>query len=193
MSKIKALLLLFVFPLLWPSLSHALYTELGINYQYKKTTIDSLNDIQQQGTSLTVAFYFWEQIAIEFSYTNSLYVKREKADALPTTTTQRITTQTADVYGIDAIYVLTGKQSQFQPYIKAGAAYLTKRQTVQQDTSSWSVDPLSGWGPGYGIGFKYFITNSVSIRTGWDVVKTPIDRDSFADDLSGRVGISWMF
>ncbi len=171
----------------------AFYTELGFNFNYKKTIVDNLNNIEQQGLTGSVSLYFWDQIATEISYTNSLYVKREKADSLPSTTAQRITTQYADIYGVDLIYVFTGKKEVFQPYIKGGVAYIKKKQTSQQDNSQWETPTATGWGPSYGVGFKFFLTEAFAIRVGYDVVKTPIDSSSSADDISSRIGLSWMF
>lgn len=175
--------------------AEAFYTELGFNYSYKKTVVDSLNNIEQQGITGSVSLYFWDQVATEFSYTNSLYVKRERADSIQQgSNTQRVTTQVADIYGLDLIYVFTHKKATFQPYVKGGVAYIKKSQSTFQENLQLS-DPVevSGWGPSYGLGFKFFVTEAVAFRVGWDVVRTPIGDSQYVDDQSGRVGISWMF
>ena len=172
----------------------ALYTEVGINYMYKKTFIDEMNNSEQQGTTGSVSFYFWERVAVELSYTSSVYSKRERNDA--STNDKRTTTQYAEIYGTDLIYVFADKKAKFQPYMKGGVAYIKKRQTTDVDNQPQAHNEITikpGWAPSYGVGFKFFLTEAFAIRAGWDVVRTPIDDTNYADDLSGRVGLSWIF
>lgn len=191
-------LFLFLFSALLifkPTAAHAaLGVELGVNYSYKKTFIDSMDNVEQQGTTGTVSMYFWERLAVELSYTNGLYVKKERQDASVNSTTIRVTTQYSDIYGLDLIYVFADRKARFQPFVKGGIAYIKKRQTVQIGTDpSFTIEPNPGYAPGYGAGIKFFFTESMAIRASYDVVKTPIDSNTTADDISGRVGISWMF
>ena len=180
--------------LILPITSSALIMEVGVNYSYKKTTLDSLNNVEQQGTTGSLAFYIWEQISIELSYTSGLYVKKEKQDATAGSTTVRTTTQYTDVYGTDLVYVFSDKKSRFQPFIKGGAAYIKKKQVVQIGTDpAFEIEPKPGWAPSYGVGAKYFITEALAIKAGYDVVRTPIDDTATADDVTGRIGLSWMF
>ncbi|MEI7973572.1 MAG: outer membrane beta-barrel protein, partial [Bdellovibrio sp.] len=153
--------------LLFCQISNGIATEMGLNYQYKKTSVDSLNNIEQQGITGTLSLYFWEQIATEISYTNSLYVKREKADTLASSSIQRVTTQFADVYGLDIIYVFSGRKARLQPYVKGGLAYLKKKQTYIQQADTWDSGWIVGWGPSYGAGLKFFLTEALSLRLGW--------------------------
>jgi outer membrane protein W len=171
----------------------AMYTELGLNYIYKKSYIDTLNNIEQQGTTGSVSLYFWDQIAIELSYTNSLLVKKEQ-NLSAVSNSMRVTSQVANIYAMDLIYVFGDRKASFQPYIKGGAGYIAKTQTTQIDNNPpWTVGPYNGIAPDYGIGLKYFVTDSVAIRMGYDVVITPIDNNSTAQDINGRAGLSWIF
>lgn len=173
--------------------SWSLYTELGLNYAYKKTFIDNLNNTEQQGTTGSISLYFWERVAFELSYTNSLYVKKEQ-NLSATSTSIRTTTQIADIYDLEVIYVFADRKAALQPYIKAGAAYISKRQTSQIDNNpAWSVGPYTGTAPSYGVGLKFFLTDSIALRMGYDVVTTPIDNSNSAQDINGRVGLSWIF
>jgi hypothetical protein len=54
------------------------------------------------------------------------------------------------------------------------------------------VKPKPGFGPSAGIGMKVFLSETLSLRFGYDVVRTPIDDDTTADDITGRMGISWI-
>jgi opacity protein-like surface antigen len=182
-----SLLLFFVVP------AEAMYTELGLNYIYKKSFIDSLNNTEQQGTTGSISLYFWDQIAIELSYTNSLMVKNEQ-NISSVSPSVRVTSEVANIYAADLIYVFADRKAMFQPYIKGGAGYMTKTQTTQIDNNPpWTVGPYSGIAPDYGIGLKFFITDSVAIRLGYDVVITPIDNNNTAQDINGRAGLSWIF
>lgn len=172
--------------------AQAVFVELGINYAYKKSTYDGLNNTEQQSTTGSLSFYAWEQLGIELSYTNGLYVQKAKSYG-SSVALQRTTTQYSDIYGADLIYLLTGKQSRFQPFIKGGAAYIRKKQIVQDDGQPANeAVPPAGVAPSYGAGLKYFLTESLAIRAGYDVIRTPIDSNTTVDDVTGRVGLSWV-
>ena len=186
----KALIFFLLFSI--STLTHAIYVEVGANYNYKKSTYDANNNFEQQSSTFSLSFYFWEQLGVELSYTNGLAIKTELASysqALKTTTTQY-----SDIYGGDLIYVLVGKQAKFQPYIKGGAAYVKKKQIIQAEGQAASeIVPSPGLAPSYGLGFKFFLTESLALRAGYDIIHTPIDENTKVDDISGRVGLSWIF
>lgn len=171
----------------------AINTELGINYSYKKSAFDSDNNYEQQGATGSVSLYFWERIALELSYTNSLYVKKEKQPEMAGAFL-RTTTQYTDVYGADLIFILSAdRKAVFQPYIKGGAAQVKVRQVVQdQGSSAWEIN-YSGLSPSVGIGFKFFLTDAFAVRTSYDAIQTPVNNETKVNDVTGRVGISWMF
>jgi opacity protein-like surface antigen len=191
----KKLFFLFIGTLaigLAPSTANGLYVEAGANYNYKKSTYDSNNNFEQQSSTVSLSFYFWEQLGLELSYTNGLAIKKELASY--STALQTTTTQFSDIYGADLIYVLTSKQAKFQPYIKGGVAYVKKRQIIQaQGQPASEINPPPGVAPSYGVGFKYFLTESLALRAGYDVIHTPIDESTKVDDIAGRIGLSWVF
>lgn len=171
----------------------AIAWELGVSYNYKKTTLDDLNNIEQQSTTGSVSMYFWSQVALELSYTNGLYIKRERENAALNSTTVRTTTQFTDVYGADLVFLLADRKAMFQPFLKAGVAYITKRQVVQIGSdASFEIRPNPGWAPSYGAGIRITVSESFSIRGSYDVVRTPIDGGSSANDATGRLGVSWL-
>lgn len=176
--------------------AQALYTELGVNYAYKKSSMDAINNTEQQSTTGSVSLYFWDRVAIELSYTNSLYVKKEQNSAAATTSV-RTTSQISDIYGCDLIYVFADKKASFQPYIKGGAAYIVKTQKTQIDNQPpWNIATPAGTpyiAPSYGIGLKFFLTDAIALRTGFDVMRTPIDPTNYVEDTNGRLGLSWIF
>ena len=82
----------------------------------------------------------------------------------------------------------------FQPYIKGGAAYIVKKQVVQiAGSTPYDVSPSPGWGPSYGVGAKLMVTDSLAIKASYDAVHTPVDDHTYADDITARAGVSWIF
>jgi hypothetical protein len=168
-------------------------TEVGASYNYKKSSFDSNNTSEQQSTTGSLSFYFWENIALEMSYTNGLYVKKEQQPDFAGSFL-RTTTQYTDVYGADLIFVLGDRKATFQPYLKGGAAYVKIRQIVQDTNANpWQID-YSGLSPSYGAGFKFFLTDAFAFRVSYDAIQTPADNSGTkVTDITGRVGVSWMF
>ncbi len=185
--------LIFIFAIfILSSSANALYTEVGFSYSYMKRSVDSLNGNESQGTTGSLSFYFWEKLAIEYSYTSGTYVKKEKESSLTSSTSKRETVQKSEVNEANIIFLITDRRMKFQPYIKGGAAYIKKRQSVFLDgTELYSVTPSPAWGPSYGIGMKYYFTEDLSLRVSYDIVKTPIDESSSTEDVTLRTGFSW--
>jgi opacity protein-like surface antigen len=181
------------FCLFLTSQAFAVYSEIGANYSYKKSTYDSNNNIEQQSSTGSLSLYFWEQLGFEFSYTNGLYVKKEKKPGNDPTYLKRTTTQYSDIYGIDVIYLFANKQAKFQPFIKGGTAYVKRKQVLQDEGQvAFTIEPSPGFAPSYGVGLKFYLTESLAVRAGYDIIRTPIDDSASVDDISGRLGLSWM-
>ena len=166
--------------------------EIGVNYNYKKSTFDTSNNTEQQSTTGSISLYLWERIALELSYTNGLYVRKEKQpDRVGAFL--RTTTQYSDIYGSDLIFILSDRKATFQPFVKGGVAYVNIKQVIQDDNNNpWEIK-YSGLSPSYGVGFKFFITEAFAIRTSYDAIETPVNDNVKVTDISGRVGVSWMF
>lgn len=172
----------------------AVYTELGMNYNYKKVTYDSANYTEQQGLTGSIAFYLWERVGLELATTNSTAYKIEPTYDQVNQTKERKTVQRSTIYEMNLQYLLTAdRKAMFQPFIKGGVAYISKKQELQIDNDiPTTVSPKPGFGPSAGIGLKVFLTESFSLRFGYDVVRTPIDDNTTADDITGRMGVSWV-
>lgn len=187
---------LFSFLFLASSVAQAINTEIGINYSYKKSTFDADNNTEQQSATGSISLYFWERVALELSYTNGLYVKKEKQPDR-SNSFLRTTTQFTDVYGADLIWVLADKKAFFQPFIKGGVAYVRIKQVVQDNTpssngNSWDL-VYSGPSPSYGVGFKIFISEAFAFRASYDGLETPVNNNTKVTEFSGRMGVSWIF
>ncbi len=172
----------------------AVYTELGVSYNYKKVTYDAANNTEQQGLTGSIAFYLWERVGLELAYTSSTAYKQEPTYDLTQQTRERKTIQRSNIYEANLQYLLTpDRKAMFQPFIKGGVAYISKKQELQIDNDfAQEVKPKPGFGPSIGVGMKVFFTESLSLRFGYDVVRTPIDENTTADDITGRMGISWI-
>lgn len=175
------------------STSFAMTTEVGVNYAYRKSAFDSENNTEQQSTTGTFSFYFWEKVALELSYTSSLYIKKEKQPDF-SGAYLRTTTQYTDVYGADLIFVLASdKKASFQPYLKGGVASVRVKQVVQDEgQNAWDLT-YTGVSPSVGIGFKLFFTEAFAFRASYDAIQTPTNNNTKITDISGRVGLSMIF
>lgn len=190
----KTLVLLAALIAFHPLQALAVYTELGINFNYKKITYDERNYTEQQGLTGSISFYLWERIGLELASTNSTVYKLEPTYDLTNQTKERKTVQRSNIYEMNLQYLLTSdRKATFQPFVKGGVAYINKKQEVQIDQNfPYEVTPKPGFGPSAGIGMKVFLSDSLSLRFGYDMVRTPIDENTTADDITGRFGISWV-
>lgn len=163
-----------------------------MNYSYKKSAFDVDNNTEQQSATGSLSFYFWERVALELSYTDGLYVKKERRPEFAGANL-RTTTQYTTVYGADLIFILSDRKAVFQPYIKGGGAYVRVKQVVQDEgAEAWDLTH-TGLSPSYGVGFKFFLTEAFAVRTSYDVIQTPVNDNTKVTDLTGRMGVSWMF
>lgn len=172
--------------------AQAINVELGLLYNYNKSYFDADNSSEQQSATGTISFYFWEKIALETSYTNGLYVKKEKQPDY-SGAFLRTTTQYSDIYGANLIYIFADRKATFQPFVKGGVAYVRIKQQVQDNSNNpWDLT-YSGYSPSYGVGFKFFITEAFALRASYDSLETPTNNGTKVTQLSGHVGLSWMF
>lgn len=169
------------------SLAHAIYTEFGVSQSYKKTSFSQMNYVESEMISGSVSFFIWERVALEFSYTQGIAVRKEQDTGQPT----RTITQHSSVYGSDLILGFSDRRSTFQPFIKGGVAYIQKRQTTQDDgTPAFETTPSPGYVPSYGVGMKIKLTESFGLTTSLDIWR---DSSTASNDMASRTGITWMF
>lgn len=167
--------------------AHAIYTEFGLSQSYKKTSFSEENYVESEMVSGSVSFFIWERVALEFSYTQGLAVRKEQETSQPV----RTITQHSTVYGSDLILGFSDRRSTFQPFIKGGVAYIQKRQTTQDDgTPAFETTPSPGYVPSYGVGMKIKLTENFGLTTSLDVWK---DSSTSSNDMASRTGITWMF
>ncbi len=183
MKKSLWLLLVFCF---YSSISHALITEVGLNYGYQKKTFNPTNYYQSDSKAASLSLYFLERFALELSYTDSFYESQE-SDTYST----RVTQQSSQITGADLIFVLTDKTAMFQPYIKGGTAYIKKKKQIRYANSDTiDIQTKDGFAPSYGAGLKFKLSERFSFKVSYDIWQTPLDDGSSSDDNSLKVGIS---
>lgn len=161
-------------------------TEIGASYSYQKKNFNSENYYQTDSKTASVALYLIEKLALDFSYTDTFYESKE-AD-----TSVRVVQQSSQIYGLDLIYVLTHQQAAFQPFIKAGGAYITKKKLIKyENADAITIPTKDGMAPSYGLGLKYKITEKLSFKVSYDIWSTPLDDGTKSDDNAFRFGFTW--
>ncbi len=168
--------------------SHALVTEIGLSYGYSKKTFNASNFYQTDSKSASLSFYFYEKWALEMSYTDSFYENHE-SNINSTRTTQ----QASQIVNGSLVYMMLNKQSMIQPYIKVGTAHTTKKQIIKSlNVSAVEIPESKGVAPSYGGGLKFVLSETFSLKLGYDVWQTPLSDNSSSDDSSFKAGLSWL-
>lgn len=181
---IHILILLLIF---LSSKSQALVTEIGLSYGYSKKTFNTSNFYQTDSKSASLSFYFFEKWALEMSYTDAFYESQE-SDTNSTRTVQ----QSSKIGGSSLVYMMQDRRNMIQPYIKAGAAHISKKQTVKYLNASAIETPESvGLAPSYGAGIKFVLSEKLSFKLAYDVWQTPLSDSTSSDDTSFKAGFSW--
>jgi hypothetical protein len=180
----------FLLILLFSMTSHALFTEVGLSHSFKRTTFSTDNYVESETSTASVSFYIWEKIALETSFSNGIAIRKEKDTVNPI----RTITQYSQVYGMDLIIGMNDRKAVFQPFIKGGAAYIKKKQVVQDEGSpSFTIEPDAGVAPSYGVGFKLKLSEQLNFTGVADVWQTPLDDGTKTNDIATRLGFSWIF
>lgn len=181
--------LIFVILLLSGFSAHAGYLELGASANYRLSSIDSENYQESISYTGSVSYYFMESSALELSYTSGY----SKIVVTPgDITTQYVTESNFSLTGLDLVFSVGGREDFFQPYLKLGGAYISKK--IYRQINGFSKDKIgeqSGTVPSAGIGFKILFTKTFSVKFGIDAWTSPLDEDPVTVDYAGRAGISW--
>lgn len=180
-------LLVFVLPLS----SHAILTEVGVNYGHKKTSFDANNNYDSESITASISFYFAEKLALELSYTEASGL--QKIQALATDTPREIYQKTK-IMGADLILVFADKKALFQPYVKAGMAQITRVQTIKDgNISVQTLEPDVAVAPSYGLGLKIALTETFGLKFSYSIWQTPIGGGAKTNDDAVSAGVTWMF
>lgn len=184
-----AIALFFSLFLFSSSYSHAGYNEIDLTGSFKRNTIAE-NDYSTN-TSLTasIAYYFWQNSAVEFSYTKGQALRVvPPSGSLPKYTIRSDYT----LMGMDLVLAWGDRESVFRPYVKAGALQIEKIQTLEPDgydSSTIKVDPKIV--PSAGVGLKIAVSKTFAIKLGAESWPANPDADPVIWDYAVRFGISW--
>lgn len=187
--------LVFFLVLFASSFTYAGVVEVGGSFNYRQTSYGY--DTATNTTSLTIyqsytaslAYYFSEMSAIEFSYTSGL-----NNDIRP----QYNADTFFQIYGADLVLTFGSRESSLRPYIKGGGGYQLKQTMYKQPGFSPIIDKLSGPSFSAGFGFKFGLTQNLSLKAGIEGWTTPLGKDTSGKeitsiDTAARVGLSWLF
>ncbi len=178
----------FCFLIATPS-AKAFFTEVSVSYMQKKTSFDANNTYSAESTTGSLSFYFMERLALELSYTDGTSVKEERVQ-----NQQQTTVQKTQVAGADLILVFASRKAIFQPYLKGGAAQITRKQTIKIDNALVeTLAPDVAVAPSYGIGCRLAVTETFGLKFSYDIWKTPIGGGATTDDNAIKVSLSWIF
>jgi opacity protein-like surface antigen len=193
--KIFAVLSFLTLGQLFAFSASAVTTEVGINYNRKKSSFDANNLTNSEYTTGSLSFYFSDRVAIELSYTKALAIREEKIVSGSTVLSQQTIVQTTQALGSDLIWVVLGRRTYFQPFLKAGAAQLKRVQEVKDHLNNTvlSLEPETAIVPSLGAGFKIAITEQLSVKISYDTSRTPVSSNTFVNDDQLRAGLAWMF
>lgn len=168
--------------------------EIGASYSGRNSRIDDNNYTTTEAWSGSFAWYFMELSALEFSYTRAISTQSVKAinDQEGIKYLQQI-----DMYGLDLILSLAGRDSFIQPFIRGGGASVNKKYYRESDsTGTQLTGQTNGFQtvPSYGAGIKINLTKTFGIKFSYDRWKsgTTSGGDDTWDDAT-KAGVSWMF
>jgi len=171
------------------SYSFAGFVELGTNISYRTSTIDEFNKSITESYTASLAYYFWEMSAFEFSYTNG----NNRTHGRTSTSESYEVDTNFELVGLDLIISFAGKQAPFRPYIKFGGAYQKKRSTYRQGYFSPYTKESEGVSPTAGGGFKIMLTEQFALKAGVDMWTSPMSEAPVRYDMAASAGISWIF
>ena len=174
------------------SLTFAGFFEISASGSYVKHTVDEINFEESKDATASISYYFWQQSAIEISYTSGL--KTTNVGVLGTVSTYTNIQSESRLVGADFVLSFADKSAPFRPYIKLGAVHIHKK-IIQQDGGFEAFEHpyTDGVAPSVGIGLKIALTETLSIKVGGESWTTPLSQDKVTYDYAGRAGLSWLF
>ena len=125
---------------------------------------------------------------IVYKITTDSFYENQESDTNSTRTVQ----QSSQITDGSLVYTMMPRSAPVQPYLKGGAAFIKKNQTIKYlNAAALSIPESVGWAPSYGAGLKIVLTEKFSIKLSYDVWQTPLSDGSKSDDTSFKAGLSW--
>lgn len=188
-KTLQALVILML--LILPLSTYAMFTEMGLTYGRKKTSFDANNNYDSESTTGSISFYFAEKLALELSYTEAIGIQKQQGSSVDT---PRTIYQKTQIIGADLIIVFADKKALFQPYIKGGAAQISRRQEIKDGNfPTQTLEPDVAVAPSYGLGLKVALTETFGLKASYSVWQTPIGGGAKTNDDAVSAGMTWIF
>lgn len=168
------------------------FFELSALGSYRKNTVSEDSKTVTQSATGSVAYYFFENSAFEVSYTKGTYELWGRGNVGGTVVDLYQLTEFEILQG-DLVFTFADRKAPFQPYIKVGMAKRTQDIVFIQDNIRTEFDQSEGKYLSYGVGFKVMLTQTISLKLGYNSFKGPLGEDSQSTDDSYRGGLSWLF
>lgn len=162
----------------------------------RENTISNENSSETRSLTGSIAYYFFENSAIEVSYTEGFVETNGLAPIGAGNNVAYNQVVNFEMLGADFILSMGDRKSAFRPYIKAGGAIQSKEIEFKTEGSGTFKDESDGTYITYGAGLKLRLSKNWSIKLGYDSWTGPIDKDDDEDkttDSSFRGGISFIF
>ncbi len=167
--------------------------EIGVSASGKRANI--AKDAYDESASLTgsISYYFMEMSALELSYTDGINRRVVGSGS----TTEHRSSLFYTMVGLDLVVSFGPKEADFRPYIKAGAAYIIRKQLSDQyiDASgpypTTTVEDPPTVVPSAGVGARVSLSKSFALKFGIDMwVSRPLSETPIKYDYAGRIGLS---
>lgn len=185
-------LVTLIFILLFFPSAFAGFFEIAASGSYVKHTVDEVNYEESKDATAAISYYFWQQSAIEISYTSGL--KTTNVGILGNTSTYTNIQSESRLIGVDFVLSFAEKTAPVRPYIKVGAVHIHKKIIEQDgDFEAFEHPYADGVAPSAGIGLKIALTQTFSIKLGAEAWTTPLAQDKVTYDFAGRAGLSLLF
>lgn len=168
------------------------FFELSALGSYRKNTVSSDSKTITQSATGSLAYYFFENSALEFSYTKGTYELWGRGDVGGSVVSLYQLTE-FEIIQSDLVFTFAGRKAAFQPYIKAGMARRTQEIKFEQNGIRSNFDKSEGDYLSFGLGFKVLLTQTISFKFGYTSFKGPLGEDNQPSDQSYRGGLSWFF
>jgi hypothetical protein len=171
------------------SQSQAGYFEFSATGSYRTNTVNEYTYSRTQSVTGSLAYYFWEMSALEFSYTDAL---SRSFGRTAISGQDYIETSRVKLIGADLVISFAGRQSSFRPYIKMGAAEQSKTWIYEEGLVNTRVDS-DGLSLTGGFGFKFLLSENFALKAGVDGWTNPLNETKRIIDYAANAGVSWMF
>lgn len=166
------------------------YFELDVAANLRSTSLSKEDSSVNQSITGSIAYYFWQNSAVEISYTRGMLIEKNAAvSPLPKFENH----YNYNLLGLEMILAYGDRSASFRPYVKAGVMQIEKTKTLFADgVSSTPTKIPSQMVPSVGTGLQFMLSNTFAIKFGIDAwPSNSIDRNPIIWDFATRLGISW--